>query len=183
MQCSGGGDHLGAAQGYVSVADVSVISCIFSAGSTSTVWTQVPQHLWSQRFGDASDQLARGVAVNGSGNIVVTGAFTGTVDFGGGTLESAGYFDIFVAKFKSEVPTLLQSYFSAVTDAGIEISWHLADAGEDMKFHVFRAEATNAQFREIYDASIEQENLFFYYYRQPLRTRFDVPLPRRCVGQ
>ena len=56
-------------------------------------------HLWSKRFGDGSDQAASAVAVDASGNVIVTGVFRGTVDFGGGGLTSAGVEDIFVAKF------------------------------------------------------------------------------------
>lgn len=56
-------------------------------------------HLWSQRFGDASRQYSAGVAVDAFGNVVVTGYFQGTVDFGAGPLTSAGGYDIFVAKF------------------------------------------------------------------------------------
>jgi hypothetical protein len=57
-------------------------------------------HVWSQRFGDASDQVARSAAVDGSGNVVVTGGFYGTLDFGGGALTSAGDYDICIAKFQ-----------------------------------------------------------------------------------
>ncbi len=58
-------------------------------------------HLWSNSFGDKHLQFPEGVAMDHSGNIVLTGGFTGTVDFGGGTLTSAGDFDIFVVKFTS----------------------------------------------------------------------------------
>ena len=56
------------------------------------------RHQWSKRFGDASGQYARAVAADTSGNSIVTGYFYGAVDFGGGTLTSAGAFDIFLAK-------------------------------------------------------------------------------------
>lgn len=58
-------------------------------------------HLWSKRFGGPNDQFAGSVAVDGTGNVLLTGAFAGTVDFGGGPLTSAGAYDIFVAKFDS----------------------------------------------------------------------------------
>jgi hypothetical protein len=61
-------------------------------------------HQWSKRFGDVStDQQAWGVAIDGSGNAIVAGHFTGSVDFGGGALPNAGgQPDIFVAKFGSD---------------------------------------------------------------------------------
>ncbi|WP_437784462.1 outer membrane protein assembly factor BamB family protein [Sorangium sp. So ce1097] len=51
------------------------------------------EHLWSKRFGDAALQRAYGVAVDGSGDIVVSGTFQGSVDFGGGPLVSSGGFE------------------------------------------------------------------------------------------
>jgi hypothetical protein len=39
--------------------------------------------------------------VDTNGNVIVTGLFQGTVDFGGGPLTSAGSYDIFVAKYSS----------------------------------------------------------------------------------
>ncbi|MFQ5511853.1 MAG: FlgD immunoglobulin-like domain containing protein [Candidatus Krumholzibacteriia bacterium] len=58
-----------------------------------------PVHQWSQRFGDTSADLGSDVAVDASGNVIVTGYFRGTVDLGGGNLTSAGFFDMFVAKY------------------------------------------------------------------------------------
>jgi uncharacterized protein (AIM24 family) len=57
-------------------------------------------HKWSKRFGDADDQRVEAVAVDASGNVIAAGGFNGTVDFGGGTLTSAGLNDVFVVKFK-----------------------------------------------------------------------------------
>ena len=55
--------------------------------------------IWAKSFGGAAYQSGDGVAVDGSGNVFVTGKFTGTVDFGGGDLVSAGGTDIFLTKF------------------------------------------------------------------------------------
>ncbi len=57
-------------------------------------------HLWSQRFGDTThDQTGQSVAIDPSGNILLAGEFTGTIDVGGGLMTSAGGTDIFLAKF------------------------------------------------------------------------------------
>jgi len=54
---------------------------------------------WIKGLGGPSEDIAYGVAVDSAGNIVVTGAFAGTVDFGGGPLTSAGSYDLFLAKY------------------------------------------------------------------------------------
>jgi len=56
------------------------------------------QYLWSKRFGGTSSEDVRGVAVDGAGDVLLTGQFLGTINFGGPTLTSAGYEDIFLAK-------------------------------------------------------------------------------------
>ena len=63
-------------------------------------------HIWSERFGDASDQWSRSVAIDGAGNAVLTGAMEGSADFGGGPLASGGGDDIFVAKFGVSCPAV-----------------------------------------------------------------------------
>ncbi len=54
--------------------------------------------LWSKRFGDSANQGTRGLAVDASGNLLITGSFVGTVNFGGATLTSAGGADVYVVK-------------------------------------------------------------------------------------
>ena len=53
-------------------------------------------HTW---VGGASWSNRSDVALDASGNIFVTGSFMGTTDFGGITLITTGFNDIFVAKY------------------------------------------------------------------------------------
>jgi hypothetical protein len=55
-------------------------------------------HLWSKSFGDSREDRGEGVAVDAAGDVLLTGAFKGTVDLGGGPLTSAGDTDIFLVK-------------------------------------------------------------------------------------
>ncbi|HET9502407.1 MAG TPA: T9SS type A sorting domain-containing protein [Hymenobacter sp.] len=56
--------------------------------------------LWVKAFGGSGYDLANGLALDASGNVVLTGAFTGTGTFGGLTLTSAAQYgnQLFVAK-------------------------------------------------------------------------------------
>jgi hypothetical protein len=73
-----------------SAASTDIFLAKFSPGGT---------HVWSNRFGSAGPQSGWGVSCDASGNVLIAGRFSGTVDFGGGPLISAGNDDIFVAKF------------------------------------------------------------------------------------
>ena len=80
-------------------------------------------YAWTQTFGGTADDEARGVAVDSSGNVFVSGWFSGTVDFdpsGGGTdnRTSVGSADIFVSKFDSS-----GNYQWAYTVGGSGIDW------------------------------------------------------------
>jgi hypothetical protein len=54
--------------------------------------------LWSKRFGDASSQAPEATAIDSAGNVVITGYFNCTVDFGNGPHVTAGDYDAFIAK-------------------------------------------------------------------------------------
>ena len=59
-------------------------------------------YIWSKRFGGTADDRPKGIAIDASGNIVITGYFNGTVDFGGGALTSAtSAASGFVAKYSA----------------------------------------------------------------------------------
>ena len=58
-----------------------------------------PAHHWSYSYGGPGMNTAYDVAVDPTGGVVVAGAFTGTMNLGGGTLTSAGVYDVFLARF------------------------------------------------------------------------------------
>jgi hypothetical protein len=76
-----------------------------SAGSNDVFvakFTAEGKHLWSNRYGNANDQQGLAVAVDGDGNLIVTGKFDGSIDLGGETLASAGSKDVFLAKLNKD---------------------------------------------------------------------------------
>jgi hypothetical protein len=59
-------------------------------------------HIWSTRFGDTIDETGDDVAVDGLGNVFLTGYIAGPVDFGGGPVTCAGESDVYLAKFGAD---------------------------------------------------------------------------------
>jgi hypothetical protein len=59
--------------------------------------------LWLKQFGDSYQQNAYAVATDATGNILLTGAFFGTLNFGGSNLVNTNflYSDIFVTKLNA----------------------------------------------------------------------------------
>ena len=94
-------------------------------------------HVWSKRFGDALIQFATG-AVDGSGNVIVTGSFQGSVDFGGGVLTSAGSHDIYIAKFDPAGNHVWSRRFGG-TDIDFENSVAVDGSGNVIVTGTFRA--------------------------------------------
>jgi hypothetical protein len=56
-------------------------------------------HTWSKIHGDAAAQYGLAVTHDATGNVIIAGAFSGSIVFGANTITSAGNSDIFVAKF------------------------------------------------------------------------------------
>jgi len=56
---------------------------------------------WAHGFGSNGSDVATGAAVDSSGNLVVTGYFQGTVNFGNGPVTAAATYSLFVAKYSS----------------------------------------------------------------------------------
>jgi len=78
----------------------ALVLVVFGILHPISVHAAAPGHLWSQKYGDASDQFAMTVAVDAAGNIDVAGWFNGTLNFGGGNLVSSGE-DVFVAQLNA----------------------------------------------------------------------------------
>ncbi len=57
---------------------------------------------WAKRFGDFGLQSVESVGVDVSGDIVLAGGVSGTLDFGGQTVSSSGGINAFVAKLDSK---------------------------------------------------------------------------------
>ncbi|AWV99546.1 SBBP repeat-containing protein [Arcticibacterium luteifluviistationis] len=56
---------------------------------------------WVQSAGGASNDYGKSVAVDGSGNVYITGYYAGTATFGSTSFRSAGGTDVFVAKYNA----------------------------------------------------------------------------------
>lgn len=84
-------------------------------------------HLWSESFGSAGDQVAHGVGVDSFGNPVITGAFTGSLDFGvvGLSLFAGAKQQVFAAKLDAAGAPLwatASSGSSTQTDSNIAVN-------------------------------------------------------------
>jgi hypothetical protein len=85
-------------------------------------------HVWSKRFGDASTQEPEKIAVDGSGNVVLTGWFNGNINLGGGVLSSAGAADQFLAKLDPNGNHLWsRRYGNAFNDFGLRVATDAVD--------------------------------------------------------
>ncbi len=80
--------------------------------------------LWSKQIGGTGPDCANKVIVDNSGNIIVTGYFSSTVNFGGVSKTSNGDVDLFVAKYNS-AGTLL--WVNSYGSTGVKI-----DIGNDV---------------------------------------------------
>jgi hypothetical protein len=58
--------------------------------------------LWARRAGGNEYDEGRGIAVDGSGNVYVTGLFQSTATFPGTNLNSGGASDVFIAKYNTQ---------------------------------------------------------------------------------
>lgn len=92
--------------GYFSTTAQVNGNALTTTGLTDVFVSKVSQAgvtLWSVKAGGTQSDRGLGIAVDGSGNVIVCGFFTGTINFGGGVSLTANGSsqDAFVAKFNS----------------------------------------------------------------------------------
>jgi Beta-propeller repeat len=80
-------------------------------------------HLWSRRFGGTQNEVPKGIAVDTGGNVLITGYFRGSVDFGGGALSAGTSAAGFLAKYSSSGAHVWSRRLSSgdVTDEGTAV--------------------------------------------------------------
>jgi hypothetical protein len=74
--------------------------------------------VWSRRFGGVEFECGLGVTLDSAGNTTVLGHFSGAVDFGTGTLTSAGTQDLFLLRLDAAGDTVWSSRFGQGTAYG-----------------------------------------------------------------
>lgn len=77
-------------------------------------------HRWSQRFGNAGDDWGHGCTFDPSGDLILTGVFSSSVDFGGGALVSAGLNDVYLVKFDDDVVDVAPPVITCPADVEVE---------------------------------------------------------------
>lgn len=79
-------------------------------------------HTWSKAFNSTMFTSVT-IATDASGNVLLAGAFTGSINFGGDELVAEGDYDVFVAKFTHEGTHLWSRRFG---DASMQIATKLS---------------------------------------------------------
>lgn len=91
-------------------------------------------HLWSRRFGDAGYEYGNVVCAGGPGELWLTGNFTQTIDFGGGTLTAVGSYDGFVARFGMPQPAAgIVGVNDVPDDEGLQVTIDFIRSSHDDK--------------------------------------------------
>lgn len=65
-------------------------------------YTRDGAHRWSRGFGAPGSQKGQAISADQSGNLLLTGYFSGSFSLGGGTLVGEGIGDIFIASLRSD---------------------------------------------------------------------------------
>lgn len=85
--------------GPARTATLTIADKVFTLSQAGTA--PPATNVWVKRLGGTFNDSGTAVAVDGAGNIFLSGYFKGTANFGGSDLVSAGGADIFIAKFNN----------------------------------------------------------------------------------
>jgi len=118
---------------YTSPVDFGGGALAHAGGSDVFVarFTSAGNHLWSEGYGDTDYEHPSGLAVDALDNVVTTGGFYGTIDFGGGPLTSAGGSDIFLAKFRFSQEPIIMGIEDIGNDQGRQVRINFISSVED----------------------------------------------------
>lgn len=108
----------------------STVNNLISSGNQDVFIQKLDSNgnlVWAKSFGGDTLDIGFSIAVDGVGNIYVTGSFQDSVDFDPGInsniLSSQGYFDIFVQKLDANGNFIwAKSFGGKTTDHGIDIA-------------------------------------------------------------
>ena len=86
-------------------------------------YTAAGNYVWAKRFGASGNEQVGTIALDAQGNIFLAGSFTGTGNFGGANIISAGQSDIFLAKYSPlGVPLWSAGFGSTSSDVATRIA-------------------------------------------------------------
>lgn len=126
--------------GTVNFGGIMLTSALTAAGTASTqdiylVKTDpLGSVIWAKQIGGNSTDQGNSIAIDASGNLYITGAYTGIVDFGGtvatSIMSSASSYstDIYVAKYDSNGSLL---WVNSMGGTGTEYGQYIAVNGQD----------------------------------------------------
>ncbi len=120
-----------------------------------------PKFAWAISAGGTQHDKTRGIAVDATGNVLLTGEFTGTATFGEHTLTSVGSMDFFVAKVDPQGKFLwARSGGGAKIDRGYAIA---VDPAGNI-FVTGHYESPEATFDQVHVKSVGDYDLFVAKY-------------------
>jgi hypothetical protein len=105
--------HIGLLAEFSGEADFGATH-LTSAGNRDLVLARLDRDgapVWAKQYGNNWNEVGVGLAADPAGNLIATGSFDVSIDFGDGELESKGRSDAFVAKFSPDGALLWSKRF------------------------------------------------------------------------
>lgn len=86
--------------------DLSLGGPVMTNLDSDSIWVAkldpAGEYLWSTQYGDSGPQYGEGIVADSQGNIILGATFTGSIDFGGGPIQSHGNYDVTITKLKPD---------------------------------------------------------------------------------